>query len=966
MNIATWNVKAIWKDRDYKLDMLVQNINTLDISIVGISETHWDKNEEEMFEHNGFAIFQSCRQDGIHRQGVAIALRKELLPGVEAIDLIAPDMMSITVHTKDESYVIYQIYAPDSSHSDEEVDCFYDKLQQKIDQRPRKSRLILLGDFNAKVGTDYQDTMTDVVGKFGLGKTNDRGWKLLEFCAINNLVITNTLFNHSPMRRVTWVSPGGEYKNQIDYIIADRDLKGTFKNSRSYHSADIGSDHSLVMAKLNMNIPKFRRPTALPKRFDVEKLRNSEIAASFQVRVGGYFEPLLQMGDIEIDELYLKFQEATNKATKEIVGYKKHKKVEGLPPEIENACKERRKARVEMLNNPANTSIKEKYREQNIHVKAEIKKHKHNALKAKVKQMEKDYVNNNSYNLFKTVRELENKQKKTLNVVQDKNGIKHTNPEEVLKIWEEHFNTHLNKEFPRNAQALDQLPDPPVDADRGPPITREELTEAVKRMLRRKAPGIDAITTEVLLAGGDPMLDMLFLIFSKVWSEEKPPKEWSKMLVTPIHKKDSKINPVNFRAIALLSIPGKVFLRILLMRMTNRTEAFLRESQFGFRRNRGTVDAIFVVRQIMEKARERRVNLHFHFIDFKAAFDTVWRNALWKMLRAIGVDGKIINIVEELYKNTKCAVTINGQITNWFNVKVGVRQGCLLSPVFFNIFLEFVIDELKSLDPTFELHDEMSLEERYADDTTLISAIFRKLSLSTRELEMACKKWGMKVNASKCNVISDDHECILIDGEAVDKVDEFIFLGSIVPGTTNDIKRRVGLAASAFGRLRKTVWNNPDISLKLKVRLYKALILPIATYACETWTLKKSDEQLLLVFEMRCLRAILRVTRRDRIRNEVIRNRLGVESTIIDAIRSRRMGWFGHVIRRPSHSMVSVAYRTDFDNPRPRGRPPKRWKDQIMHDSGITLMEAEMEALDRGKWKDRIKRSKGPVPVLST
>ena len=123
----------------------------------------------------------------------------------------------------------------------------------------------------------------------------------------------------------------------------------------------------------------------------------------------------------------------------------------------------------------------------------------------------------------------------------------------------------------------------------------------------------------------------------------------------------------------------------------------------------------------------------------------------------------------------------------------------------------------------------------------MIAAIFRTLDLSTMELEMACTKWGMKVNASKYKVISDDQDSILIAGDVFDKEDEFIFLGSVVPCTTNGIKRTVGLAASAFRRLRKTVWNNPDISLKLKVRLYKALILPIPTYACERWTRKKSD-----------------------------------------------------------------------------------------------------------------------------
>ena len=195
--------------------------------------------------------------------------------------------------------------------------------------------------------------------------------------------------------------------------------------------------------------------------------------------------------------------------------------------------------------------------------------------------------------------------------------------------------------------------------------------------------------------------------------------------------------------------------------------------------------------------------LHFNFVDFKDAFDTIWRKALWKMLKAIGVDPKIVNIIENLYSNTKCAVVIDGQITNWFAVNVGVRQGCLLSPTMFNIFLEFVMKDLKSIERTLHLKDTIAIDIRYADDTTLIAAVFSKLKMSTQELEDACNKWGMKINATKCKVISTDNDNIEIAGKNIDRIDEeFVFLGSVVPGTAHDVARRIALASVAFGRLK--------------------------------------------------------------------------------------------------------------------------------------------------------------------
>ena len=132
-----------------------------------------------------------------------------------------------------------------------------------------------------------------------------------------------------------------------------------------------------------------------------------------------------------------------------------------------------------------------------------------------------------------------------------------------------------------------------------------------------------------------------------------------------------------------MSIPGKVFSHILLQRIKQKSEKFTKENQYGFRPNRGTVDAIFIVRQIIEKAKECKANLHFNFIDFKSAFDTISRKALWKMLAHIGIDKRIIKILERLHENSKCAVTIDGKLTEWFSVLVGVRQGCLLSQALF-------------------------------------------------------------------------------------------------------------------------------------------------------------------------------------------------------------------------------------------------------------------------------------------
>ena len=209
----------------------------------------------------------------------------------------------------------------------------------------------------------------------------------------------------------------------------------------------------------------------------------------------------------------------------------------------------------------------------------------------------------------------------------------------------------------------------------------------------------------------------------------------------------------------------------------------------------------------------------------------------------------------------------------------------------------------------------------------------------------------MKINGAKCTILSPLQDKIEIDNEEVEHVEQFVFLSSVVPDTTLDVKQRIALASTAFGRLIATVWTKRYLSKSIKVRLYKAVILPIATYASETWTLRACDTRKLESFEMRCLRTVLGVSRRDRIPNVKIREELAIHQTITQFIKEKRLRWFGHVVRRPGGNYVLEAFKGTFDNTRHKGRPPKRWADQIREDTGLPVATAAKYAADRVRWR---------------
>ena len=159
-------------------------------------------------------------------------------------------------------------------------------------------------------------------------------------------------------------------------------------------------------------------------------------------------------------------------------------------------------------------------------------------------------------------------------------------------------------------------------------------------------------------------------------------------IVSIYKKKGDCANCDNSRGISVLSAAGKVLARIMLVRLLDHvTEEVLPESQCGFRRQRSTVDMIFVARQLQEKCREQRQDLFIVFVDLTKAFDTVPRPMLWGVLSKFGCPPKFLAVLRSLHEGARASVVQSGGKSEWFPVAAGVRQGCVLAPVIFNLFM---------------------------------------------------------------------------------------------------------------------------------------------------------------------------------------------------------------------------------------------------------------------------------------
>ncbi|XP_066021426.1 uncharacterized protein [Pocillopora verrucosa] len=153
---------------------------------------------------------------------------------------------------------LLSVYAPTLTSSTDAKDIFYSQLDDAIKHIPNNEVLILLGDFNARVGND-QGSWPDCLGHFGVGKCNENGQRLLELCTYHRLCITNTFFGVKLHHRFSWMHPRSKNWHQLDLIISRREHLNNIRTTRAYHSADCDSDQSLVCTKIQLRPKKFHR-----------------------------------------------------------------------------------------------------------------------------------------------------------------------------------------------------------------------------------------------------------------------------------------------------------------------------------------------------------------------------------------------------------------------------------------------------------------------------------------------------------------------------------------------------------------------------------------------------------------------------------------------------------------------------------------------------------------------------------
>uniref|UniRef100_A0A8B9XJL3 RNA-directed DNA polymerase n=1 Tax=Bos mutus grunniens TaxID=30521 RepID=A0A8B9XJL3_BOSMU len=447
-----------------------------------------------------------------------------------------------------------------------------------------------------------------------------------------------------------------------------------------------------------------------------------------------------------------------------------------------------------------------------------------------------------------------------------------------------------------------------------------------------KASGSDGIPVELFQILEDDAVKVLHSICQEVWKTQQWTQDWKRSVFIPIPKKGNDKECSNYRKIALISHASKVMLKILQARLQQYVNHELPDVQAGFRKGRGTRDQIANIRWIIEKAREFQKNIYFCFIDYAKAFDCGDHNQLWKILKEMGIPDHLTCLLRNLYAGQEATVRTGLGTIDWFQIGKGVCQGCILSPCLFNFQAEYIMRNagLEEAQAGIKIARRNINNLRYADDTTLVAESEEELKSLLMKVKEESKKVGLKLNIQKTKIMASGLITSWeIDGETVETVSDFIFLGSKITADGDcslEIKRCLLLGRGVMTNL-DSIFKSRDVTLPTKVCLVKAMVFPVVMYGCESWTVKKAECQRIDAFELWCWRRLLRVPWTARRSNQSILKEISPGCSLEGLMLKLQLQYFGHLMRRVD-SLEKTLMLGGFGGRR-RGQRRMRWLDGI-------------------------------------
>lgn len=911
-------------------------LENIKYDIIGVSETRI-AGEKMMKLSNGSYYFHYGESKGL--RGTGFYIHESITDKVYVVKGISEriSLVKLTIG-KSTRLTIIQIYAPTMKAEVEEKEEFYELLQDTF-EKEREYYNIIMGDFNAKIQAGSKHSFS--IGKYSTGEeTNSNGELLINIAERNNLKIANTYYQKRKSNKWTWASPDGATKNEIDFFLID-DMR-VMQDVGIVKKLKFPSDHRAIQIKLR--IPR-RSPiknavkatkTYIRNASDIENL--DEIKKNLNSKIEGLKER--EPVQNRYDKLEKIITEINNEA-------KVKKESNRTEDKLSEKTKEVIRKRNEMISKSNKTII------ERIET-AEIRKTVAKLIKHDIKEYNEKITKEileKSWSIKKVKKSLCPGQY-LMNSLTNEEGKREYRREELVQVATK-FYRKLYESEPREE---DEDKETGVDIDdrsnetSSPPILKAEVESVVKNLRDDKATGPDRIKNEILKIFANELSPALTDLFNLIMEEEKIPCQWRIVDLILLHKKGDKSDTRNYRPLSLSSSVSKIFSKVIKNRCYQQLDENQGKEQAGFRKGCSTIDHLFIMNQLIEKANEYKITINILLIDFYKAFDTVNHKFLWKTLERQGLPQKYIRIIKGTYMDSKARVKTD-KMGPEFLIRRGVKQGDPLAPNLYNAVLEEIFWELGWEEKGIKINGEWLSNIRFADDTVLISQNKRELQKMVNEFQEKSKQSGQVINTDKTKLISneDNDEKIVVEGKEIEIVKEAIYLGQTVAiddRLDKEISRRINQGWKNYWSLRQIYKSN--MSIKNKIRVWESCTLPALVYGSQTWAPTNSQLDKMRKTQLAMERSMLKIKRSERMKNRTVREQT-VSKDIRYVIKKQKIRYAGHVSRKTNNRWEKILLDwTPYDYKRARGRPRRRWIDEIKSYAGIAW---QRDARDRIRWE---------------
>ncbi len=513
------------------------------------------------------------------------------------------------------------------------------------------------------------------------------------------------------------------------------------------------------------------------------------------------------------------------------------------------------------------------------------------------------------------------------------------------------------------------------------PLESAEIDTALSELRTRKSPGEDDLQVEHLNLLQGCNKEALRAAMKEHWETGELSEATIRSLIVPLEKpgKDAS-STEGWRPIALLTTLSKLFSRCVFNRLKV-AAGCLSNSQHGFVPGHRAADAAGTLKNI---AQSRTAKTYANFVDLRQAFDTVTRELVDEALKYFGLEEALGKQVRAMCRNHAFRVRKDNTLGRCVYTRIGLKQGCVCSPILFNLCLEMVMRKV-DLGAGVSYHarglkageagtDHTLDHLDYADDMALMAETLAKVKDAGNTLFWHFESYGLHVNLKKTKYMvfrgdaADPPKIPMGNGE-IDRVDRFVYLGCELNENLDpweEIYHRLRIGHMACANLRKPL-TSKTLSRPIKARILQTFVLPAATWGAELWNPRVEDWRRINAFWHRKARWLLGITVLEHVPINELLNKAHLKS-LGDHVAAKRLRYYGHVARYPAERWIRTTLSIAPDAKR-RGRPQETWLKQMEVELGERSLTVE-DCENRELWKTvmqipRIKK-KLPKQIAST